>query len=381
MHALFCTNIPDRPLGWAVIDHAECFHNLVMVPAMLAAAADPAVTLFDDAAANKRLSCRPYVQPDSSALCEAEAFRLRPMDWNVSVSHTAADPIDGVIVLHYSLAKNRRCHMITQLQQAGLPSAWPRLLFTHHVDYNRVPLSAYEACTAGWLCELFKSSKGEMTAGAVLLAFYWAASVAARSNLRTVLFLEDDAQLAPGFANTVRGAVQGLNHHRPDWRYLGLCKLCHGGNLSRDLSFTTHNHFIKIKAGPCLCSRGFLLSARGIREVFTTLAPSEAVIDGLMLKFGPHAYYVHAVDEGSKNMRVREVAALGRPVSRGTDLWEGACMRVGARRAVHLKRGLPAPVASEEEQLGWRQTALLVAIVVVAIVGAAATGMVVYFIV
>ena len=112
--------------------------------------------------------------------------------------------------------------------------------------------------------------------------------------------------------------------------------------------------------------------------MFTTLAPSEAVIDGLMLKFGPHAYYVHAVDEGSKNMRVREVAALGRPVSRGTDLWEGACI---ARRAVHLKRGLPAPVASEEEQLGWRQTALLVAIVVVAIVGAAATGMVVYFIV
>jgi hypothetical protein len=109
------------------------------------------LTLFDEPTAHRLLDCTSPASARSNrtpleraaAACAAAAFSLRPMvpDWP---ARTKSDVVDGVIVLHYSRARNRRCHMTTQLEQASLPAAFPRLLFTHHVDYDRVPLSVYE---------------------------------------------------------------------------------------------------------------------------------------------------------------------------------------------------------------------------------------------
>jgi hypothetical protein len=41
--------------------------------------------------------------------------------------------------------------------------------------------SVRAACTSGRVCELSKASKGELTASAVAVAFFWAATVAART--------------------------------------------------------------------------------------------------------------------------------------------------------------------------------------------------------
>ena len=42
--------------------------------------------------------------------------------------------------------------MLNQLRRAGFDTAWPRVVFTHHLDHDRVPLRLYEACVAGNFC-------------------------------------------------------------------------------------------------------------------------------------------------------------------------------------------------------------------------------------